>query len=381
MQYCYVIIFAFGSCNSDPGKHTFVGIEEIASIEIPIDDQTKSRSTALSSFIEGEKEYLTYLNEYRRSIIFFDLATNQKSFEVYLSIEGPNGVGEPKGFFAKTMDSIYITSSNRKGLYLVNKNGTIINKYDYSKTGDDYYTEVTFYSRSIVNTPLVIDNENLFLTNAPGGLIPALPDDYLEKIPLALKINILSEEVQSLGVGLYPKDYWAEFRYSPYFSRVFDGERFVYVWWYSDSLYYTEDHISVKSVKLESDYFTKFTPRPRQFDDIIELERYILENPRYDNVVYDKFRDLYYVFAYIGVETDTNTDVIQLTRNKSDFTILIFNKYFDKLGEHKLEHNKFLVNNYFVGSKGLYISENNEFNPDFDENKLKFTLFQPRFAD
>lgn len=31
---------------------------------------------------------------------------------------------------------------------------------------------------------------------------------------------------------------------------------------------------------------------------------------------------------------------------------------------------------FFVGKKGLYISENNPYNPEFDENRLTFSCFE-----
>ena len=45
------------------------------------------------------------------------------------------------------------------------------------------------------------------------------------------------------------------------------------------------------------------------------------------------------------------------------------------IGETKFPGNTYAHHLCFVGKKGLYISENNENNPQFDENKLVFRCF------
>ena len=382
MKYTFYIAYLLLSisCQHRETRTTFLGLIPTSKLEISLNEQIKPRSNAMFSYRKEGVEYLAYLNDFKQNILFFNLDSKKKEFEINLQIEGPDGVGVPKGFYVKTLDSVFITSKGRKEIFLVNRNGKIIDKYNYSKAVNGSYIESTFYARSMGNSPLVIRNNEMYLTNKPGGYYPSLPSDYLKTVPLALTLNMNNKKVDQIGVGGYPEGLWtSEARYAIWFSRVFDGDNFVYVWWHSDSLYVTRDHVIFKGFKLKSEYFNRFASRPKRYDDVLELERYNCENPKYDHVVYDKYRELFYVFAYIGVETDAQTDIMKLTNNKSAYSILIYNKEFKKLGEYKLEENRFLPDNYFVGSKGLYISENNEFNPNFDENKLKFTLFQPKF--
>ena len=56
------------------------------------------------------------------------------------------------------------------------------------------------------------------------------------------------------------------------------------------------------------------------------------------------------------------------------FSIIILNKDYEIIGETKFPGNTYAHHLCFVGKKGLYISENNENNPQFDENKLVFRL-------
>jgi hypothetical protein len=57
-------------------------------------------------------------------------------------------------------------------------------------------------------------------------------------------------------------------------------------------------------------------------------------------------------------------------------SIIIIDKNFRKIGELKLPQNKFLVSNAFVAKEGLYISNNHPENPQMQDNKLSFTLFE-----
>ena len=57
------------------------------------------------------------------------------------------------------------------------------------------------------------------------------------------------------------------------------------------------------------------------------------------------------------------------------FSIIILNKDYEIIGETKFPGNTYAHHLCFVGKKGLYISENNENNPQFDENKLVFRCF------
>jgi len=52
------------------------------------------------------------------------------------------------------------------------------------------------------------------------------------------------------------------------------------------------------------------------------------------------------------------------------------------IGEHIFD--KFQVystNNHFVGEKGLYISANNPFNPEYDEDMLRYLIFTPELGE
>lgn len=91
--------------------------------------------------------------------------------------------------------------------------------------------------------------------------------------------------------------------------------------------------------------------------------------------MYDKYRDVYYRIAELPYELKQNESPFDDPRGRK-FSIIILDKDLDIIGETKFPGNKYFYRMSFVGRDGLYISENNLANPEFDENKLVFACFK-----
>jgi hypothetical protein len=59
-------------------------------------------------------------------------------------------------------------------------------------------------------------------------------------------------------------------------------------------------------------------------------------------------------------------------------SIQIFDSLFNCIGETLLPINKVKIFDYFIASKGLYISNNHPDNPDFKEDSLNYTIYVPK---
>lgn len=55
---------------------------------------------------------------------------------------------------------------------------------------------------------------------------------------------------------------------------------------------------------------------------------------------------------------------------------MVLGRDFKVIKEVRFPKDRYLPKMCFIGKKGLYISENNPANPDFDENKLVFSCFR-----
>ena len=91
--------------------------------------------------------------------------------------------------------------------------------------------------------------------------------------------------------------------------------------------------------------------------------------------MYDKYRDVYYRKVRHPYELKANESPFEDPTGR-EFSIIIFDKDLNIIGETKIPGNKYLYKMSFVGRDGLYISENNEANPEFDEDKLVFACFK-----
>ena len=99
------------------------------------------------------------------------------------------------------------------------------------------------------------------------------------------------------------------------------------------------------------------------------------EAPMYWHIMYDKYRDVYYRFAEMPYKLASNESPYDEPKGK-EFSIIVLNADFEIIGETKFPGKKYFYKMSFVGKEGLYISENNLANPQFDENKLVFTCFK-----
>jgi len=96
----------------------------------------------------------------------------------------------------------------------------------------------------------------------------------------------------------------------------------------------------------------------------------------YDYILYDEHRKVYYRFVKLGIESSPQDDLEKLSSFPPLVSIIIIDDNFRKVGEVELPKGKFLFSNAFVGEEGLYISNNHPSNPEMQDDKLSFTLFE-----
>ena len=141
-----------------------------------------------------------------------------------------------------------------------------------------------------------------------------------------------------------------------------------------DSIMVTDDLKQVRWYNGKSRHLNRMRPKVYEADSFDWL-REATENPSYHNIMYDKYRDVYYRIVELPYELKPNESPFDEPRGR-EFSIIIFNKDFNIIGETKFPGNKYFYKMSFVGRDGLYISENNLANPEFDENKLVFACFK-----
>jgi len=143
-----------------------------------------------------------------------------------------------------------------------------------------------------------------------------------------------------------------------------------------DSIMVTDDLQHVKWYNAKSKYLKSMKPNVNNHtNDVNALIRY-KESSKYGHIMYDKYRDVYYRFAEMPCElAKDETPYDNQAPKAREFSVIILNDKFEIIGETKFPGSKYFYKMSFVGKDGLYISENNLANPEFDEDKLVFSCF------
>ena len=127
---------------------------------------------------------------------------------------------------------------------------------------------------------------------------------------------------------------------------------------------------------LKSKHITKdFSTKKKKPGSIAESMKMFAENPEYRVLIYDKYRNVYYRFAYPGIEVKPDDDVFKLGEFRRVFSVMIIDKDFNLIGETLMPENTYNVNMFFVNEAGLWLSTNHVDNPNFEEDAINFELF------
>jgi hypothetical protein len=102
----------------------------------------------------------------------------------------------------------------------------------------------------------------------------------------------------------------------------------------------------------------------------------ICVNQNYGNLLYDKYRDVYYRIAYLKSEFDKGVQAWELISFGGRlFSILILDRELNVIGETKLPEYTYNSIVWFVREDGLYLSASHFMNPDYSDDLLVFHRF------
>ena len=130
--------------------------------------------------------------------------------------------------------------------------------------------------------------------------------EQLIKTPLSLTIDTLTNKTTKLPLT-YPA-LWKEGKgmgLNPHCSRIYDGEQFIYAFRMNENILITKDHIKSKTIPIKSKYINKLNTEGLSKDlSFKDFEKKADEQAVYGNIIYDKYRNVYYRFAYPECKID-----------------------------------------------------------------------------
>jgi hypothetical protein len=301
-------------------------------VSFMLDNNTKYQFTALFPYTDKKagKEYLTFVNS-NDEILFYDLKQGDFLFKIKVRKEGPDGVPGLSGYYIEDFDNIYLTSVMPE-ITKTDTTGHVIRRIKYRATATGYQVTPTFKSWSYLYSPLCIIDGKLYITQNP------YQKSVVSKTPVSVVIDTLNETASELPFFYPPVIKDEEFLHTSGFtlakSRDFNGREFVYSFYFDENIYIASaDHEKVESVPAKSKYINRLTVGKRP-DDIIRMMKNDLEIPYYGNLLYDRFRNVYYRLAYPRVEIEDGLDYRSLTsQGRKKFSVIILDKDFNIIGE------------------------------------------------
>lgn len=375
-----VCIITFSSCHikeKEDNELYTKHLEKCRLISLPIDESTNYLSKSIFQFEKNNREFLHFENSQNSTydIVIFDLEKQKVERRIPLHSEGPHSVISMFGSKPiPNSNNIFAFQHLTFRISIINANGEVLKNYQLKNPGK--------YVRALMGSfaywPTFVKDSVLYFNQSCKA---KKRREVYNKLPMFASLDLRTGEIA-----------WP----SLYFPATFDGDythisgddgfsydynekagRLICSFMKYDSIMVTDNLCDVKWYNAKSKYLKSMKPNVNNHtNDLGALTRYS-EEPKYSHIMYDKYRNIYYRFVEMPCElADNETPYDESAPKAREFSVIILNDKFEIIGETKFPGNKYFYKMSFVGKDGLYISENNLANPEFDENKLVFACFK-----
>ncbi|MCR8667460.1 DUF4221 domain-containing protein [Aestuariibaculum sp. M13] len=315
-------------------------------------------------------------NYFNIAIDIFSVKERKKIMTYNFKNEGPNRIINFGGSgIVEMKENSFLIGSLLGEIYITYKD-SILSKHNLSDL--DIFKDREYRLYGINSTKPIKIDDDIFFYRVPEYLQQD-KGYYSEK--LLVKYNLKNKSLDELNV-LYPKEYhsglWSFAHIHPSFTKNSEN-KIIFSFPINSHLYEydikTDSMVTVdKCVKSKFDNFP-LKPLKSTSVDFYEENKYIKGQIRYLSITYDKYKKLYYRMIALPVENDDDL----ISRDKdflvSPIVLMVLDSDFNVLAEKKLKGGMFNYKDYFVNEEGFWLSKNNPKNPNFDEDKLSFSLF------
>jgi len=339
---------------------------------LPLDDQTSNISPGLEYF-SAEKSYLFNANWNTNSLQIFDLENGVLNKELIFEREGADGV-EWSYYHVHSLDSIFLFPPVGKQIVLTDTSGIIKNRIRF-ELPEGYFN--IFPHNSYYVSPPNVDGKELIVKVRAEVRPSEITQEKLESIALFAAIN-LETGAMRLGPNGFPKDYLSsgqkQLEYSFHYHQ---GGKTMVSFMGDHRLYQKSSETSpMESTSGKSQYLDDQMPFFQKDADSRGMSEYAFAKSRYESLVFDSYRKVYYRFAYPSVAFETDEELRALINSPGAFVVMVFDEDLNLLTETKFESGRYYPTNFFVGEKGLYISLSHPDNPQIQEDEMAFELIK-----
>lgn len=363
------VFFLSVACKFSDEKDNLFSLIPCKSILLfPVDSTTSTISTGLVSF----ENYLINVNWKTNSLQFYGLNSQRLEKELFFQYEGPQGVGSLFGIQVKSLDSIFLYPQISNLITLTDFSGKIKHRIEYKNP--DTYTNAFVHNAYFLSPPLIKNNNLLVKTHVQGNY-KAMTAEKLEMSKMAYRIDLSNGNVMLSELN-YPEGYLDKGlkHFEP--SLVFQPDFTVYSLFGDHRLFKENKDGIIETFDGKSQFLDESLPLFPLNGERSDTQKYLMASSRYESLIYDNFREVYYRFAYPTLKIEKEEDLMALRENPGPFVIQVFDENLKLLTETYFEGGIYFPNNSFITEKGLYISANNPYNPQAEENAFRFELME-----
>lgn len=368
------------ACSSKPKTEQAYSLQPTEQyLEYEIDEDTRVPLYHLYTFEVNGTEYLTFPNRETRTLLIYELLSSKFVKKFSFHAEGPNGIG-PRldNYLMKDFHHIYIPGITHSVIYRTDTTGIIKDKILFPETEDGLLTIPSYYT-NLQHKQLHFINGLLYI---PQGINRRIGTDrWVEESPTAVVMDTLTRKLKRFPM-LHPQGKISSADYGNYmgdlsYSMTYDGENFIYSFFCEDELYKVNPtDASVEKIPAVSQYLSPITFKRRP-DDFRQTLKATCEMASYQNILYDKYRKVYYRFAYPETVLEDNLNYMQILHNgKKEFSIIILDEDLNIIGETKFPPFTYVPHICFIREDGLYISASHFMREDYSDDVLRFQKFE-----
>lgn len=349
-------------------------------LEYEIDEDTRVPLYHLYTFEVNGTEYLTFPNRETRTLLIYELLSGKFVKKFSFHAEGPNGIG-PRldNYLMEDFHHIFIPGITHSVIYRTDTTGIIKDKILFPETEDGLLTIPSYYTN--------LDHKQLhFIDGAlyiPQGINRRLGTDrWIEESPTAVIMDTLTRKLKKFPMlhpqGKISSEDYGQYMFDLSYSMTYDGENFIYSFSCEDELYKVNPSTaSIEKIPAASQYLSPITAKKKRPDDFQQAVKASCEMPSYRNILYDKYRKVYYRFAFPETELEENLNYMQILHNgKKEFSIIILDEDLNIVGETKFPSFTYVPHICFIREDGLYISASHFMREDYSDDWLRFQKFE-----
>lgn len=371
----FSIIFFIYSCNTD--KDTYIVKSLIAedherySVEIDSLTLLREETEVLSNYFTytthnvNNTDYLIAYNPVISTIDIFNMTKRTMFKRMKLPLLGGLFVDLDKQDLDKTrsitdiyvlnLDSIFLNISNKKIII----SDTLLNVkqiIDLDSIKIKNHSKGRFISYS--------NNFRMFMNDSKLHLMQILPeDDWKIKLPTIVSIEISAKKLNTLPIAY--SDYMYHIKgEAGYLNMILTSEYqkedvLTYNFAYESNIYQynaRNSKIRIYGGKLSKGKNLIDPIKYKDDDDLKKWNKHFIENTQFFNIIYDKYRNIYYRFSLSGTSYSVN-GYFNSSIDKP-LILMVFNENFEVIKEIELPLHQYAPGTWFITKEGLFISSN-----------------------